>query len=1044
MDDNINFSANEFNLNDLSAIEDLLTHCESELLTGNELFSDTALSELEELPLDDLKFEQKYVNQNFGGTPNTTPTKNAFVSQVVQYPSQQLITNQQNFIPAQEVPNIPSPVAPSPPSFQFSPVSQNSAKVILKSEHSNEPSNSFIYSNIQVQKSGNSIIVQKNVKKPSKPRAQTQPVIIQNIRQIPAENVQQLLLQTKLIKSSSQPSSTTPQTVVYTTVPHNSPQAIHAIVPGQTQILTTGIPLVLDSSDKKIAINRIPSKVPVVKEVKRSAHNAIERKYRTSINDKIVELKNIVVGVDAKLNKSAILRKTIDYIRFLQNSNAKLKQENMTLKMKAKENSLKDLLLSGKDTSMFYQPEDTPPHSDVSTLSPEHSIPSSPEYSTFIKDEDDSMELSTGMLDQTKLTLCMFMLILLAFNPFGIAVNHFSGIQGYTKYESRKFLSFDFNYSSSFDTSSLLLWLFNTLILGFCMIKMFVYGDPIIPSKSKESQIFWRHRRQADMYLTKGDKLLAKQELLKCLNIYGVSLPTSRFELFLSFCWQLFRQLTHRLWIGRWLSRHTGGFLVDGVTRFEALTSCRELAMVFHDLHQIQLIEGPDQTCHMMGFTIALNALNLVEAAKYKLRTSQYVDVFIGMTLRIKVSCPSYFQGIQRYYLGLAKLAASSSCDPVPSRQQWLLTPEGYKFFLNEIVTFENKQTSLPFASVTNPRDPLAYVVKIFQEYLLERSLEILISPGSKNEFSKEEGSEVADVEHYVQMLFDNSAMDAQTLFSSSSLNNYQDDIAIWWTSFVAIACNWLLGEEKNYQKLYQKIQYIPDVLALSENPLPKAVLAAYTARQVYLTKREVCPKDVLKLCDLATLLLEDSIRYSSCTNQDTLVLYVQLLVCDWLLETRTSLWEDSLDNDSTIVKVPTPVLAAFQKDLSSLRVLAQHLPASLPRVYLYEATTRLMAGAAPGRTQQLLDRSLKHRQPKSKIICGKGDKTFHDSKGEREHATALYMACKHLPGLLSSPGERAGMLVEAAKTLERIGDKKKLQDCYKLMKTLGTNIVTN
>lgn len=38
-----------------------------------------------------------------------------------------------------------------------------------------------------------------------------------------------------------------------------------------------------------------------VKEVKRSAHNAIERKYRTSINDKIIELKNIVVGEEAKV-----------------------------------------------------------------------------------------------------------------------------------------------------------------------------------------------------------------------------------------------------------------------------------------------------------------------------------------------------------------------------------------------------------------------------------------------------------------------------------------------------------------------------------------------------------------------------------------------------------------------------------------------------------------------------------------------------------------------------------------------------------------------
>lgn len=71
----------------------------------------------------------------------------------------------------------------------------------------------------------------------------------------------------------------------------------------------------------KVQINRLNTNthigVPRVKEVKRSAHNAIERRYRTSINDKIIELKNIIVGVDAKLNKSAILKKTIDYIRYI-------------------------------------------------------------------------------------------------------------------------------------------------------------------------------------------------------------------------------------------------------------------------------------------------------------------------------------------------------------------------------------------------------------------------------------------------------------------------------------------------------------------------------------------------------------------------------------------------------------------------------------------------------------------------------------------------------------------------------------------------------
>merc|ERR1712071_111803 len=171
-----------------------------------------------------------------------------------------------------------------------------------------------------------------------------------------------------------------------------------------------------------------------------------------------------------------------------------------------------------------------------------------------------------------------------------------------------------------------------------------------------------------------------------------------------------------------------------------------------------------------------------------------------------------------------------------------------------------------------------------------------------------------------------------------------------------------------------------------------------------------------------------------------------QLLVCDWLLETRTALWENEFEDNKlkpNYVAAPT-VMAGFQEDLSSLKTLVQHLPVLLPRVFLHEATLRMMAGAAPDRTQQLLDRTLRYRQNKPSVICGsKGRNTIHDP-GDREHATALYMACRHLPTpLLSSPGERAGMLVEAARTLERIGDKKRLQDCYTLMKAMGTSIST-
>jgi sterol regulatory element-binding transcription factor 1 len=44
-----------------------------------------------------------------------------------------------------------------------------------------------------------------------------------------------------------------------------------------------------------------------------------------------------------QLNKSATLSKTIDYIRYMENLNAKLKQEIMTLKMAAQKPSKEHL-----------------------------------------------------------------------------------------------------------------------------------------------------------------------------------------------------------------------------------------------------------------------------------------------------------------------------------------------------------------------------------------------------------------------------------------------------------------------------------------------------------------------------------------------------------------------------------------------------------------------------------------------------------------------------------------------------------------------------
>lgn len=202
----------------------------------------------------------------------------------------------------------------------------------------------------------------------------------------------------------------------------------------------------------------------------------------------------------------------------------------------------------------------------------------------------------------------------------------------------------------------------------------------------------------------------------------------------------------------------------------------------------------------------------------------------------------------------------------------------------------------------------------------------------------------------------------------------------------------------------------------------------------------------------------------------------------------------DDNNNYTLYTPVSSYVLEKFQTDLNSLNYIIDQIPVSKlvvsvatselsfilisfslqiakSRIYLYEAICRLMAGAAPGHTQELLDRSAHEqiRRNRSTFHCGGGSGNGNTSinhnngnggnidasrrcgqnygsfiDGERERATAMYVACKYLPTpLLCLPGERAGMLAEAAKTLKKVGDRKKLKDCYQLMKTFGNAATT-
>lgn len=58
----------------------------------------------------------------------------------------------------------------------------------------------------------------------------------------------------------------------------------------------------------------------------------------------------------------------------------------------------------------------------------------------------------------------------------------------------------DAGYMSLQNISTMvMLWTFNFVFLIACLIKMLVYGDPIMKHQSSESHKYWKHKKQSDL-----------------------------------------------------------------------------------------------------------------------------------------------------------------------------------------------------------------------------------------------------------------------------------------------------------------------------------------------------------------------------------------------------------------------------------------------------------------------------------------------------------------------------------------------------------------
>uniref|UniRef100_A0A671NCB5 Sterol regulatory element-binding protein 1 n=1 Tax=Sinocyclocheilus anshuiensis TaxID=1608454 RepID=A0A671NCB5_9TELE len=813
--------------------------------------------------------------------------------------------------------------------------------------------------------------------------------------------------------------------------------SLQALMSGGT-ILTT-VPLLVDT--EKLPINRIaisgkPGGQPHKGE-KRTAHNAIEKRYRSSINDKIIELKDLVAGTEAKLNKSAVLRKTIDYIRYLQQSNQKLKQENMALKMSIQKNkSLKDLVIMDVDV----KPEiPTPPASDVG--SPQSSGPFSHHGSDSESDspmEEDNkpvVERAGGMLDRSRMALCAFTLLFLSFNPLASLLcggwsSSGTTVSGHT---GRSMLAVQDAADSwgwmDWMLPTLLLWLLNGVLVAGVLIRLLVYGEPVTRPHSESSVLFWRHRKQADLDLARGDFAQASQNLWTCLKALGRPLPTSQLDLTCAVLWSALRLCLQRLWVGRWLASRAGALRSNRPLQEDARKSCRDAALVYHRLHQLHMT-GKLGGSHLSAIHMALSALNLAECAGDCLPVATLAEIYVSAALRVKTSLPRLLHFTTRVFLSSARQTCLSPSGSVPPAMQWLCHPLGHRFFVDEDWSIRSTPKESIYSQAGNSVDPLAQVTQAFREHLLEKALYCVAQPRGDKNLTDGDG-EYSDSLEYLQLL--TSASDAagattQSFAIGSNMATVTGQLSM---NFSALGFFFFC-----VGLLLLALSVLSASCLCCRSPLPKACLNTFKAVRSLLAKPENFQLS-LSYCEKASGLFRHSLNLGPHCSTNTLDKLVQLLLCDLLLVTRTNVWrEQQVASQQSSPTAASPAeLQGFQQDLSSLRKLTQSFRPAMRRLFLHEATARLMAGASPTRTHQLLDRSLRRR-----TTPGGRTEECEMHPGQREQAEAVMLACRYLPpSFLSAPGQRVGMLVDAARTLEKLGDKRTLHDCQQMIIKLGS-----
>uniref|UniRef100_A0A914XUF2 BHLH domain-containing protein n=1 Tax=Plectus sambesii TaxID=2011161 RepID=A0A914XUF2_9BILA len=470
---------------------------------------------------------------------------------------------------------------------------------------------------------------------------------------------------------------------------------------------------------------------------RRTAHNLIEKKYRCSINDRINHLKIMLTGEDAKLSKSATLRKAIDYIHFLQTQNEQLNARNEQLK--------RALLARGVEVP------DSPVAVESHNMNVQSPADSSNPSSPGARDSPSPKPRSKRarpMHDRSRVTLLALLLCMVVWNPFSLLLGASSAsslvaaradtpLDPSSQMPGRTLQSTDPDAFEGVDElaadtllRSLCVWALNLIVIACVLTRLLIYGEPITDSDSFSGSQFRRHKTLAEQEIAKGNLCEAQRQFYKCLEALNRPLPAPGIDELFALLWQTFRHLLNMVWIGRWLSqRKRSGIKLVSVSRWHA-----ETALIYHRLHQLHLMGLSTLGDGLSGLGLSLSAVNLAEAAGSALSHRALVDIYIHAALRARTTLPGFFGStLQMYFLKRAqRRPKQGDYGAIISTNGWLFHPAGRRFISDEKtlamgLSFKNTQ-GFPFCTVQRNAHPMEHLTAAFKLHLLNKMLNTVLS----------------------------------------------------------------------------------------------------------------------------------------------------------------------------------------------------------------------------------------------------------------------------------------------------------------------------